>query len=83
MDFNDHHTYTRQDILAIEQKFRHYRADVVITTEKDYVKLMQTQFADLVGQLPFYYLPIEVRFLFGQEADFCKNLWKAISHEKN
>ncbi|MDO1445110.1 tetraacyldisaccharide 4'-kinase [Rhodocytophaga aerolata] len=82
LDFNDHHTYTRQDIVHMQKNLEQYGADVILTTEKDYVKLMQAPFADLVEPLPFYFLPIEVRFLFGEEDAFYKNLWQAITHKK-
>ncbi len=83
MIFKDHHLYTRQDVSDMQKKLEQYQAEVILTTEKDYVKLMQEGFEDLVPRLPFCYLPIEVCFLFGQKEDFDKNLWKAINHKKN
>jgi tetraacyldisaccharide 4'-kinase len=83
MKFKDHHLYTRQDVLSMQKKFTSYQADVILTTEKDSVKLMQPGLRELVAPLPFYYLPIEVCFLFGQREDFEKNLWKALNHTKS
>jgi tetraacyldisaccharide 4'-kinase len=82
LKFNDHHTYTRQDIVHMQKTLEQYQADIILTTEKDYVKLIQASFTDLIKPLPFYYLPIEVRFLFGEENAFYKNLWQAINHKK-
>jgi tetraacyldisaccharide-1-P 4'-kinase len=59
-----------------------YQADIILTTEKDYVKLIGPALEDLVSALPFYYLPIEVCFLFGQQEAFDKNLWTALNHKK-
>lgn len=39
MQFADHHQYTTQDVKAIEQAFKNSKADYLVTTEKDAVKL--------------------------------------------
>jgi tetraacyldisaccharide 4'-kinase len=80
--FKDHHAYTSQDVLHIQESFYQHKADVILTTEKDYVKLVQPALKSLVATLPFYYLPIEVCFLFGQQEDFDKNMWNALNHKK-
>jgi tetraacyldisaccharide 4'-kinase len=80
--FKDHHTYTRQDVLRMQTSLTAYQADIILTTEKDYVKLIGPALEDLVSALPFYYLPIEVCFLFGQQEAFDKNLWTALNHKK-
>ena len=57
--FGDHHFYKQKDI----EKLRAYsKGDEVVflTTEKDFVKLRE--FEKELGDLPFYYLPIEVVF---------------------
>jgi tetraacyldisaccharide 4'-kinase len=80
--FKDHHTYTGQDVLRMQENLVHYQADVILTTEKDYVKLMQPVFETRVAALPFYYLPMEVCFLFGHKEEFDKYLWQALNHKK-
>jgi hypothetical protein len=37
-----------------------------MTTRKDAVKLLAPEFAAVVKQFPFFYVPIEVAFLAGQ-----------------
>lgn len=38
--FPDHYAYSRQDLLEIAQAARRAGADVIVTTEKDYVRLL-------------------------------------------
>jgi tetraacyldisaccharide 4'-kinase len=61
--FKDHHAYSPQDILEIAKWIQSGSARSIVVTEKDYVKLMDSQLLDLVRELPFFYLPIEIKFL--------------------
>ena len=57
--FPDHHHFTENDILDIINKANN---NIIITTEKDYVRLK--------GRIPkeqLYYLPIQSKFLFEGE----------------
>jgi tetraacyldisaccharide 4'-kinase len=45
--FPDHHWYTHQDIEAIAREYRSVGAEMVITTEKDSVKLQSAMVKDL------------------------------------
>lgn len=59
MDFPDHHHFSKKDILDIRNKSRN---KIIITTEKDYVRLL--------GRIPadqLFYLPIKSQFLIGDE----------------
>ena len=58
--FKDHHNFSNSDIIKIDQN------DLIITTEKDYVKL----FTKITSVL--YYLPIE--FVIDNEVDFSKQI---------
>lgn len=60
--FEDHHDFTQNDIEKIITAYRHQsRKSIIITTEKDAVKLKR--FNEL-SVLPLYILPIETTFLF-------------------
>jgi len=37
--YRDHHNYRQRDIHELEQAREHFRADVIITTDKDWVKI--------------------------------------------
>ena len=58
--FKDHHDFSNSDIIKID------RNNLIITTEKDYVKL----FTKITSSL--YYLPIE--FVIDNEVDFSKQI---------
>ncbi len=60
ISFKDHHDFSNSDIIKIDQN------DLIITTEKDYVKL----FTKITSVL--YYLPIE--FVIDNEVDFNKQI---------
>lgn len=64
LSFPDHHNFTEKDILEIRNSAQN---NIIITTEKDYVRLK--------GSLPaeqLFYLPIKSSFVSGSE-DFDKN----------
>ncbi len=57
--FKDHHVFSRQDVEKLVSK-------VVLTTEKDFVKIRPL----LAAHSQFYYWPIEVKFLENQQIKF-------------
>ncbi len=67
LNFRDHHAYTQADVSAIEEACQKHNACKVLTTEKDYVKLRSLT---LPPGIAFYYLPIEIYFLFDAQASF-------------
>lgn len=65
LSFPDHHNFTDKDILEIKNAAQN---KIIITTEKDYVRLK--------GSLPsdqLFYLPIKSSFISGSD-DFDKNI---------
>jgi len=60
-DFADHHAYTEEDLMQIEQRAKLTGPDVsIMTTEKDMVKLLS--FKERMS-LSWYYIPIETVFI--------------------
>ena len=45
--FPDHHVFTNQDIIRIKEKTEHY--EHIVTTEKDYMRLLQTSLIHELG----------------------------------
>ena len=65
--FPDHHDFTKQDIQDIEKKFKEMTGErkIIVTTEKDAVRLMHNPYFPK-GLKPFtFYLPINVRMMRG------------------
>ena len=64
INFQDHHNYKSSDIDKILNKYKSLRSNrkVIITTEKDYVKLSNSKFKTKLVGVPIYFLPICFKF---------------------
>ena len=64
ISFPDHHEYTLRDIKKIQESFDNiaHSNKLVVTTEKDAMRLRNPELESAVKQLPFFYIPIEVVF---------------------
>ncbi len=78
--FPDHHHYQANDLRKIRHTLQTFKQEevVVLTTEKDEVKLSDAEFTSLWGAKPRYYLPIEVQFL-AEEPLFREKILRLIS----
>jgi tetraacyldisaccharide 4'-kinase len=66
--FRDHHRYTREDIELVDAEARDLGADLILTTEKDAIKINNQWFR----QLEFISLLIELEFIHGElDLDGC------------
>ena len=74
IDFHDHHQYTIQDFEKIIREYQGIisKDKVIFTTEKDATRLDQEAFSSYLSQLPFYYVPIRVKFHDCDEIRFDK-----------
>jgi tetraacyldisaccharide 4'-kinase len=63
--YNDHHRYTESDIVEICQDCRYKQAEMIITTQKDWIKaaLLCIEKFDI----PIAYLAVELEFIDGQQ----------------
>lgn len=72
--FPDHHSFTNTDAEKINREFRKKpKGTIIITTEKDATRLTHLSLSEDVWQ-NLYILPVEVKFLFGQEPMFNKKI---------
>jgi tetraacyldisaccharide 4'-kinase len=71
MNFPDHHFYTDTNIQAIVERFKAIpgNAKVILTTEKDAVRLRNIQHT-LFDPEVWYYIPIEIEFQQGEGEQF-------------
>jgi tetraacyldisaccharide 4'-kinase len=62
--FPDHHSYSVTDIQRIIQKFQDLptQKKIMVTTEKDSMRLKNEEFATYFKNLPLFCIPIEVEF---------------------
>ncbi len=65
VSFPDHHQFREEDCNKILRIYDKYKTQGVslLTTEKDMMRLIVPSVREKLVQLPFFYLPIEVRFL--------------------
>lgn len=72
LKYRDHHPYTPADIARIRKVFDDHlvRKKVLVTTEKDAVRLLSTNLLSLLGDVPLCYIPIRVRFHNEDGKDF-------------
>lgn len=69
--FNDHHRYTHSDIIYVINQFDKVAGSnkILLTTEKDHVKLQTADIQELLKNYHLYYLPIEISMM-NQEKEF-------------
>lgn len=80
-NFPDHHTYTSANLETIKNSTQKQKKPVsIFTTRKDAVKLADPEFNDYISQLPFFYVPIKVKFLENEPA-FQEMVLKAVKPE--
>ena len=73
--FNDHHTYKVRDVKHIAERVAsHGPNTIVITTEKDGVKLTSRKYIPEELQRRLFVLPIEINFRDGNESEFFDKL---------
>jgi tetraacyldisaccharide 4'-kinase len=63
--FKDHHWYTSGDLQGIKESFQALRADSLVTTEKDMVRIADTP--DSMGQLPLFSIGIRSEMIVGEK----------------
>ena len=62
--FADHHEFNQKDITSVLNIFNTIASDkkIIVTTEKDWMRLESSDFANQLLNLPLFYLPIEIDF---------------------
>ena len=72
--FRDHHVYSRADMTVLAKLAARHPEAVILTTEKDAVKLMRGRSVPPEIRRRLYYIPINISFTEGSETDFLKKL---------
>ncbi|MCQ2974051.1 MAG: tetraacyldisaccharide 4'-kinase [Bacteroidales bacterium] len=80
--FADHHNFSKRDINKITEKFVSLSQNkVVITTEKDAVRLMEQNFEPTIKE-KMYYIPIEINFVFDDADKLNSQIIKYVEENK-
>lgn len=64
--YNDHYRYTEKDISVICEKAKKLKADLILTTQKDWNRLPIENRKSKID-IPFAYLAIELKFVSGED----------------
>ncbi len=77
--FPDHHQYSEKDLRKITKKFNEIdsKNKVIITTEKDAVRLMEKDIEPAIKK-NLYYLPMKIEFINGNKDEFEEHIFKFI-----
>ncbi|GAB4135605.1 MAG: tetraacyldisaccharide 4'-kinase [Bacteroidia bacterium] len=78
--FNDHHEYTAADIRRLQEVFNEVSSEtkIILTTEKDAMRLRKPELKEMLDLLPVYYVPIEVAFHDKDEQEFNEQILKYV-----
>ena len=74
--FEDHHHFTGKDLKKIEEVFLRYQneAPILITTEKDAMRLRDEAGLPEFIKSQFYYIPLKIKFLDHEGKSFDKTI---------
>lgn len=74
MTLDDHHVYKVRDMNALRALLAQYPEAVIVTTEKDAVKMTNRAKVPEVIRRNLYYLPINISFIEDSATDFLQKL---------
>jgi tetraacyldisaccharide 4'-kinase len=74
MKFSDHHNFSVEDMHEIHKKFDTFAVvdKAIVTSEKDYMRLVAPQFSSFVSQKPWYYQKISIQI--DREKEFLEEI---------
>ena len=86
MNYPDHHAFSDKDIKTIQENFNamgdEQHEKIVITTEKDAMRLKQFDNLDEQIKKVLYYIPVKVKFLDNEESKFNKHIINYVRNNK-
>ncbi|HNL40099.1 MAG TPA: tetraacyldisaccharide 4'-kinase, partial [Saprospiraceae bacterium] len=84
LEFEDHHYYQETDLLQLQRRFDAFDSQrkIILTTEKDAMRLELHQEYLWKNQLPLFVLPVEVQFCDQDEAGFQADVRKFLMEFK-
>jgi tetraacyldisaccharide 4'-kinase len=82
--FGDHHDFTIEEITKLLAAFDANSSTnkIIISTEKDSMRLMTDEFKALLQNYPIYYLPLEIAFFENDKINFNKQILNYVGQNK-
>ena len=82
--YADHHQFTEMEIAQWVELYKQYSEQgqcIVVTTEKDYMRLQSAELENVLSLLPVFVAPISVKILFNQENQFNKTILSYVTED--
>jgi tetraacyldisaccharide 4'-kinase len=82
--FGDHHDFTKEEITKLLAEFDKYESEnkILVSTEKDAMRLQTDEFKDLLKNYPIYYLPLQVAFFENDKEKFNQTILNYVEQNK-
>lgn len=82
--FSDHHNFTKKDIDYIIEKYNDIigKNKLIVTTDKDAMRLSSTPFIDRFNDIPLFTIPIKVKFHKESGSDFDDEIFSYVEMKK-
>lgn len=82
--YRDHHKYSSEDLKLIKENYSdiYSRNKLLITTEKDAMRMLDPEVREQASLLPFYYIPMEVEFHQKDKQVFDETIKKYVRENK-
>lgn len=76
IDFPDHHNFTEKDIQSVIKQYDSIlgKNKMIITTEKDAMRLIDSPYLSKFEGIPFFYVPVTVKFHLEEVSNFDKEI---------
>lgn len=82
--YADHHQFSQKNMLKLVSNFKQITQEekIIITTQKDAVRLRAEEYSNIIGSLPIFEWPIEMAFHENQKADFEQEILEYVKRDK-
>lgn len=78
--FSDHHDFNENDIEKMKKASK--EGKIIVTTEKDAMRLTNNHYFSTLKEIPVYYIPIEVRFSDEEASQLRKEIFDYVADDK-
>jgi tetraacyldisaccharide 4'-kinase len=81
LKYDDHYLFQKEDIATIKNSFKDLYGNnkVIITTEKDIMRLSLPEIYNEIKDLPIFYIPIEICFHGNDKEEFDNKILKYVA----
>lgn len=81
LKFSDHHNFSLDNIKTLKERFINHSSNkkIIITTEKDIMRLSLPSILKEINDIPVFYIPIEIYFQGRDKEEFDKKILKYVT----